>query len=207
VGFEAVGLTPPDRRTGLSIVGLSLDVAFKRLVAPEHAHLVPAMAEAYRQAKVERRLAGLDHDPLYPGARAVLDALHAREDVLLGVATGKALRGVRHMQEMHGLERMFVTIQTADSAPSKPHPGMILQAMAETGAQADRTVMIGDTTFDIDMARAAGVASVGVTWGYHSREMLVASGAGRIIDRFGELQGALAETLGLDLFAAERDIA
>ncbi|WP_425089995.1 HAD-IA family hydrolase [Stappia sp.] len=205
VGFEAVGLTPPDRRTGLSIVGLSLDVAFRRLVAPEHAHLVPAMADAYRQAKVARRLAGLDHDPLYPGARAVLDALHARDDVLLGIATGKALRGVRHLQEMHGLERMFATIQTADSAPSKPHPGMILQAMAETGAQADRTVMIGDTRFDIDMARAAGVASVGVSWGYHPREQLVASGAGRIIDAFGELEGVLAEMLDLRSAVAQMD--
>lgn len=202
-----MGLTPPDRKTGLSIVGLSLDVAFRRLVAPEHAHLVPAMADAYRQAKVARRLAGLDHDPLYPGARVMLDTLHARDDVLLGIATGKALRGVRHMQEIHGLERMFATIQTADSAPSKPHPAMIQQAMAETGAQADKTVMIGDTTFDIDMARAAGVASVGVTWGYHPREMLVASGAGRIIDAFGELEDALAETLDLRLFTAERDIA
>lgn len=207
MGFEAVGLTPPDRRTGLSIVGLSLDVAFSRLVGPDKLHLVPAMAEAYRKAKVARRLAGLDHDPLYPGARAVLDALHARDDVLLGIATGKALRGVRHMQEMHGLEHMFATIQTADSAPSKPHPGMILQAMAETGAQADRTVMIGDTTFDIDMARAAGVASVGVTWGYHARGMLEASGAGRIIDSFGELDAALDGTLGLRLPLAERDMA
>ena len=93
----------------------------------------------------------------------------------------------------------------AEYAPTPTQQGMILQAMAETGAHADRTVMIGDTTFDIDMARAAGVASVGVTWGYHPREQLVASGAGRIIDAFGELEGVLAEMLDLRSAAAQMD--
>ncbi len=196
VGFEAVGLSPPSREAGLSIVGLSLEVAFARLAAPEHHHLVPAMAEAYRQSKVSRRLAGLDHDPLYPGARETLDALSARDDVLLGIATGKAMRGVRHMQESHGLEGRFVTIQTADKAPSKPHPGMILQAMTETGAEPSRTVMIGDTDFDMEMARAAGVAGLGVSWGYHPRARLKAAGAIRILDRFEELVPALGVLLG-----------
>jgi len=198
VGFEAVGLPLPDRKTALSIVGLSLDIAFQRLVAPVHHALVPQMADAYRRSKVSRREAGLDHDPLYPGARAALDALSAREDVLLGVATGKALRGVRHLQEVHGLQDRFVTIQTADNAPSKPHPGMILQAMAETGAEPVRTVMIGDTSFDMEMARAAGVAALGVTWGYHDRDRLAAGGAQRLIDHFGELEPALADMLHWD---------
>ncbi len=196
VGFETVGLAPPSREAGLSIVGLSLEVAFARLAAPEHHHLVPAMAEAYRQSKVSRRLAGLDHDPLYPGARETLDVLSARDDVLLGIATGKAMRGVRHMQESHGLDGRFVTIQTADKAPSKPHPGMILQAMAETGAEPSRTVMIGDTDFDMEMARAAGVAGLGVSWGYHPRTRLEAAGAVRILDRFDELVPALGVLLG-----------
>lgn len=198
MGFEAVGLPLPDRKTALSIVGLSLDIAFQRLVAPVHHALVPQMADAYRRSKVARREAGLDHDPLYPGARAALDALSAREDVLLGVATGKALRGVRHLQEVHGLQDRFVTIQTADNAPSKPHPGMILQAMAETGAEPARTVMIGDTSFDMEMARAAGVAALGVTWGYHDRDRLLAGGAQRLIDGFGELEPALADMLHWD---------
>ncbi len=196
VGFSSVGLAMPDRLTALSIVGLSLEVAFARLTAPEQRHLVPAMAEAYRRSKVARRLAGLDHDPLYPGARAALDALAARDDVLLGIATGKAMRGVRHIQEAHGLDGRFVTIQTADKAPSKPHPGMILQAMEETGAEAARTVMIGDTGFDMEMARAAGVAGIGVSWGYHPPRRLAEAGAARIIDTFEALLPALGDTLG-----------
>ena len=185
----------PDRRTALSIVGLSLDVAFQHLVDPRYHHLVPRMADAYRQAKVDRRRAGLDHDPLYPGARACLDALSARDDVLLGIATGKAMRGVHHMQVVHDLADRFVTIQTADTAPSKPHPGMVLQAMAETGAEPARTVMIGDTGFDMEMARAAGVAPIGVTWGYHDRDRLRQDGAARLVDRFEDVEIALGDLL------------
>lgn len=195
VGFAAVGLAPPDRATALSIVGLSLEVAFARLVGPEHHALVPRMAEAYRAAKVERRLAGLDHDPLYPGARAVLQALSARDDVLLGIATGKALRGVRHMEEVHGLSGLFATIQTADTAPSKPHPRMVLQAMAETGAEPSRTVMIGDSSYDMKMARAAGVSALGVSWGYHDVATLTGAGAHAVIDRFDALDGVLNQLL------------
>jgi|TARA_Y100001933_G_scaffold159304_1_gene157573 phosphoglycolate phosphatase len=196
--FEEVGLTPPDRPSALSIVGLSLEVAIRQLVGPSREHLVPQMAEAYRRTQIARRASGLDHDPLYPGAREVLDALHARPDVLLGIATGKALRGVRHLQEVHDLKYHFATIQTADAAPSKPHPAMILQAMAETGVEAARTVMIGDTSFDLDMARNAGVASIGVTWGYHDRAVLAGCAPAALIDGFTQLPGELARLFGWD---------
>ncbi|MCX2722411.1 HAD-IA family hydrolase [Roseibium salinum] len=198
VGFEAVGLPMPDRRTALSIVGRSLNEAFADLVGPTRIDLVPAMAEAYRQSKISRRGQGLDIDPLYPGAREAIGSLRARADFLLGIATGKALRGVRHMQDTHDLHDWFVTIQTADTSPSKPHPDMILRAMAETGAEPHRTLMIGDTAFDMEMARAAGARSIGVTWGYHDQAMLTASGADRIIHSFPELERALAEVLDFD---------
>ncbi|MCA1300349.1 HAD-IA family hydrolase [Stappia indica] len=201
VGFETVGLEPPDRSRALSIVGLSLDIAFQHLLEPQYHHLVPQMADAYRQSQLARRAAGLDHDPLYPGAMAALDALGARPDVLLGIATGKAMRGVVHMQEMHGLQGRFVTIQTADRAPSKPNPGMILQAMDETGVAPERTVMIGDTSYDMEMARNAGVGAIAVTWGYHDRAQLEAGGADVLIDRFDQLEQVVA-----DRFCWDRDL-
>ncbi len=192
VGFEAAGLVPPDRKTALSVVGLSLETAFEALLHDDDHHHVPKMAEAYRQSKIDRRAKGLDHDPLYPGARDVLDRLAARDDVLIGVATGKAMRGVRHMVEVHDLHDRFVTIQTADKAPSKPHPGMLTQAMDETGVSRDRAVMVGDTRFDMEMARHAGIAGVGVSWGYHDAEELHRAGAGIVIDTFEQLNGVLA---------------
>ena len=196
VGFAAVGLAMPGRREALSIVGLSLERAFAQLVGARHQDKVPRMAAAYRASKRERREQGLDFDPLYSGARDVVEGLGRRDDVLLGLATGKARRGVDHLLKVHGLEGRFVTIQTADTSPSKPHPDMILRAIAETGADVGRTVMIGDTSFDMQMARAAGSHAIGVTWGYHDGAALAAAGADLVIDTFAELEAALAARLG-----------
>lgn len=195
VGFEAAGLQMPDRRTALSIVGLSLEIAIEQLVGPDQAHHVDTIAAAYRNSKVSRRAAGLDHDPLYPGARRALEQLAARDDILLGVATGKARRGVDHLVKTHRLAGQFVTIQTADTSPSKPHPDMIHRALSETGAEATRTVMIGDTSFDMEMAVAAGAHAVGVTWGYHDRHQLQAGGAHALVDQFDQLHTSLDQLL------------
>lgn len=198
VGFEAVGLPMPDRKTALSIVGRSLEEAFSDLVGEAHREKVPAMAEAYRQAKWARRAEGLEIDPLYPGAREAVERLHARDAFLLGIATGKALRGVKHMQDTHGLNGKFATIQTADTSPSKPHPDMIERALSETGVLPERSVMIGDTAFDMAMAKSAGIGTIGVTWGYHDHSRLAAEGADRIIHGFDDLDDALAEVLNFD---------
>jgi phosphoglycolate phosphatase len=127
--------------------------------------------------------------PLYPGARTVLEQLAAVPENLLGVATGKSQRGLDKLIEAHGFERMFVTRQVADHHPSKPHPSMILAAMRETGVDAAATAMIGDTTFDMDMAHAAGVAGIGVGWGYHPPEALTA--AVTVVDGFDKVPTAL----------------
>lgn len=202
VGFEAAGLPMPDRKTALSIVGRSLDEAFADLVGPDHLDKVSLMANAYRASKIARREQGLEQDPLYPGALEAIEMLHRRDDVLLGIATGKALRGVRHMQDVHGLHGKFVTIQTADTSPSKPHPDMVIRAMAETGAEPGRTLMIGDTGFDMAMARGAGAHALGVAWGYHDHTRLLSEGAERVIDSFEELGGAIADLLDFDRKAA-----
>ncbi|KZM48623.1 HAD-IA family hydrolase [Labrenzia sp. OB1] len=195
VGFEAVGLPMPDRKTALSIVGRSLEEAFADLVGEAHADKAPEMADAYRASKISRRGLGLDIDPLYPGARQAVERLHGQDDILLGIATGKAMRGVRHMQDTHDLHDRFVTIQTADTSPSKPHPDMIFKAMAETGVEPHRTLMIGDTGFDMAMARAAGAHAIGVTWGYHDHTQLTEGGANRIIQGFEDLDSALNDIL------------
>jgi phosphoglycolate phosphatase len=117
--------------------------------------------------------------------------LAQRNDVVLGIATGKSRRGVAAMLDKHDFMKAFATIQTSDTSPSKPHPGMVLQAMAETGIDAADTVMIGDTAFDMEMARAAGTAAIGVSWGYHAAADLHAAGAAAVIDDFAALDAAL----------------
>jgi phosphoglycolate phosphatase len=91
----------------------------------------------------------------------------------LGVATGKSRRGLDILLDKHGLRDYFITAQCADVHPSKPHPAMLQAALAETGIAAKNAVMIGDTQFDMEMAGAAGVHAIGVTWGYHEVDRLV----------------------------------
>ena len=112
-------------------------------------------------------------------------------EVLLGIATGKSRRGLDKLIEGHGLEGLFVTQQVADFHPSKPHPSMILQAMADTGVAPAQTVMIGDTGYDMEMAAAAGVPGIGVTWGYHGRERLGA--ASLLAEDYDGLRAALGQ--------------
>jgi phosphoglycolate phosphatase len=132
---------------------------------------------------------------LYPGVREALTGLARQPEVVLGVATGKSRKGLAAVLEREGLGDLFVTLQTADTHPSKPHPAMLLAAMAEAGADAHRTLMIGDTTYDIGMARDAGARAIGVAWGYHPVEHLAAAGAHRILADSRALADGLAAEL------------
>ncbi|MEW9919809.1 HAD-IA family hydrolase [Marimonas sp. MJW-29] len=189
--FAAVDLAPPPRDEVLGIVGLSLDVAMPTLrpdlSAAAHARMAQAYKDAYMQLRADAGV--VQSSPLYPGAMQTLQALYALPEVLLGVATGKSRRGLDKLIEGHGLEGYFVTQQVADFHPSKPHPSMILQAMADTGVTPSETVMIGDTSYDMEMAAAAGVQGIGVSWGYHPRERL--GQASRIVEDYADLRAAL----------------
>lgn len=191
--FAAHGLAAPSRERALSIVGLSLVEAFKVLAGPSGP--AESLAQAYKTAFAGLRLDPAYAEPLYPGAEACLNALQRRGDTLLGIATGKSRRGVAHLLERHGWDRVFATIQTADDAPSKPDPGMILQAMAQAGAAPGDTVMIGDSSFDMAMARAAGVLPIGVSWGFQPAAALREAGAALIVGSYAELQTVLDRVL------------
>jgi phosphoglycolate phosphatase len=191
--FEAAGHPLPERAAILGIVGLSLPEAMAALAPHLSEPETLGLAARYRESFVAQRAAGAGYGdaPLYPGALAALERLAADPSTRLGVATGKARRGLEHVFAAHGLTRFFATAQTSDSHPSKPHPSMLLAALAETGCQADAAVMVGDTEFDIAMGRAAGFATVGVAWGYHPRARLEAAGADLVIDGFAALDAAL----------------
>jgi phosphoglycolate phosphatase len=185
------GLPVPDRETLLSVVGLSLPQLFEKLGKGTPGFPVASLCDGYRTAFQALRAAETHHlEPLYPGAATTVAALAKRDDVVLGIATGKSQRGVRGVLTRHGLIDHFVTIKTADDAPSKPDPGMVLDAMREAGAEARDTVVVGDTVFDIMMARAAGAAAIGVAWGYHSRDSLLETGA-PVVDDFASLMPTL----------------
>jgi phosphoglycolate phosphatase len=168
--FTRHGLTPPVGDQGLSVIGLSLRVAFQQLAGPDAP--LDAMVTHYQAS-----LPHLRTDPAYAerpfaGADQLLNDLSTWPGVRLGVATGHQRDGLTPLIDQFNWAHLFCTLQTADVALSKPHPGMILQAMAEAQVSAADTMMIGDTTFDLDMANAAGVAGIAVTWGYHAEDRL-----------------------------------
>ncbi len=186
---------PPDAAT-LGIVGLSLPQAMEVLApeAPEaeRDRLVRLYKDSFRSLREES--GGEAIAPLYPGAREALERLDGA-GYLLSIATGKARRGLDHMLDSHGLRRLFTGTQTADDAPSKPHPGMVLNCLAATGVAAAEAVVVGDTEYDMAMARAAGARAVGVDWGYHSTERLLRGGAERIVSDFAALDAVLEQFL------------
>lgn len=189
--YDDHGMACPPEAQVRAIIGLSLENAFRRLAAGAD-HPIDSLATRYKAAFFALREAGTHASPLYPGAREAIDSLARRSDLLLGITTGKSRRGVAAMIEQHALGDVFATIQTADTSPSKPHPGMVLEAMHETGIDAENTVVIGDTAFDVQMARAAGAAAIGVSWGYHPAADLNAAGAHAVLDDFAALAPALA---------------
>ncbi len=188
------GLTPPPPAAVRRVIGLPLGQALAVLLGAgteaEVAGLVATYKEAFRD--LSARTSG--DAPLYPGALEALDALEAA-DVLLGIATGKSRRGLDRTLDRHGLADRFVTLQTADDGPGKPHPHMLLRAIAEAGVEAADTAMIGDTTFDMEMAGGAGTRAVGVAWGYHESAELTAAGAETVVERFADLPAAVGRLL------------
>jgi phosphoglycolate phosphatase len=190
--FSVHDLPPPARAATLSIVGLSLPIAMARL-APDHPDRQPGLVTAYKDAFASLRLGpdGAALSPLYPGALAALHALAAQDHTLLAIATGKSRRGMDHIFDLHDLRGLFQSVQTADDHPSKPHPSMVAACLRDTGTDATRAVILGDTTYDIDMGRAAGIHALGVAWGYHPAETLTASGAADILHSFDALSLAL----------------
>lgn len=190
--FAAAQEPAPSDAAVRSIIGLSLPEAMARLApGADNARLVRGYREAFASARASEDPA--QNAPLFPGAEDVIRRLASRDDVILGIATGKSRRGLSRVLEGHGLRKLFVTTQVADDHPSKPHPSMVLRAAAETGVDLARTWLVGDTTFDMEMARAAGAGAIGVGWGYHPQEALHRAGAQKVIEEFASLESVLSE--------------
>jgi phosphoglycolate phosphatase len=193
--FASNGLPEPTAADIRHVIGLSLPIAIGRVAHSDDQALIEKLVESYRTHFRRTLEATSDREPLYPRAVEALDRLRNQPDTVLGIATGKGLAGVHRILALHGLTDYFVTLQTPDHNPSKPHPGMLQRAMAETGFSHADTVMIGDTVFDMEMARNAGTRSVGVTWGYHDPSDLIRVGAGAVIGSYDDLDAAIQRVL------------
>ncbi len=192
--FTRAGLPAPDSQLVRRIVGLSLPVAVRELAPDLAEDQARAVTEYYRSSYRARREEGLLDEPLYDGMAELLANLH-RAGWSLAVATGKSDRGLNACLKTHGIADLFVSLQTADRHPSKPHPAMLEAALFEAGAAPHQAVMIGDTSFDMAMARGAGVRAVGVAWGYHAPHELLEHGALSVASTINALAEALEAAL------------
>lgn len=167
-GFEALGLPPPSPPAVRNVIGLGLDQAIATLFPLADGPMRQSIIAVYREWFL-----GTDvtPTPMFDGAVAMIERLHAR-DRLLAVATGKSRPGLNRALAESGLKPYFHATRCADDSFSKPHPAMLLELMDELGVAPAATVMIGDTEYDLEMARNAGVASIGVGYGAHSPERL-----------------------------------
>jgi phosphoglycolate phosphatase len=201
--FAQHGLDCPGLENTRTIIGLSLPEAITKLASPARVdhEIIEAVTASYKTAFFTLRQTPDFHEPLFPGVREVLAEIDNRQ-WLSGVATGKARRGLDAVLARNELEGRFVTLQTCDNHPSKPNPAMLMAALEETGVDAVNAVIVGDTSYDIEMGRAAGMIAIGVDWGYHEVDTLHKAGAHAVISHFDELTAALDE-----IWEIERDAA
>jgi len=180
--FEQNGLEVPPPSDSRRVIGLSLTEAMAALLPGESTKRHAALAEDYKCAFMALRQAGQVGEPLFQGVIELLDALE-HDGWLLAVATGKSDRGLKHCLERHDIHARFVSLQTADRHPSKPHPSMVEQAMADAGASPQATIVVGDTSYDMAMAVNAGATGIGAGWGYHEAEELLDAGAAAVAEQ------------------------
>ncbi|MFN3990565.1 MAG: HAD-IA family hydrolase [Erythrobacter sp.] len=190
--FERARLPAPPMAAVRRVIGLSLPVAIRQLAPDLSDAEAGNVTEFYKSSFRARREEGLLGEPLYDGIADLLAALRAG-GWSLAVATGKSDRGLAACLTSHGIADLFISLQTADRHPSKPHPAMLEAALADAGAQPHQAVMIGDTTFDMLMAKSIGVPAIGVAWGYHTAQELRGGGAEAIAETVGDLAALLAE--------------
>lgn len=163
-----VQLAVPTRTAASSIIGLGLREALIELFGPLSETQISQLVARYGYYYAN----GEDNIPLFHQAAESVAMLNAR-GIGLGVATGKGRRGLNKALERSGIGHLFHATRCVDECHSKPHPQMLIELMEEVGATPERTLMIGDTSFDLQMAQNARVHRLGVTFGAHPLERLL----------------------------------
>jgi phosphoglycolate phosphatase len=182
LAFSEIGLQPASREQISEVIGMSLSAAVRYLLSDTDMALAVALADAYR--RLYRELPG-DYD-LYPGVHETLQVLCGR-GYWLGIVTGKSHAGLTGTLDRFGLAHYFMVLRTADHCPSKPHPAMVNECMAEMGVGGAQTAVIGDSTLDMQMACASGAMAVGVCFGVSDAATLRQAGAQHVVRHFPEL--------------------
>jgi len=192
--LKTMGQPIPDEKVIRSTSGLGMHVGLRRIAPDLDETRIEELIRLYRKEALARATKSMQ-ESLFSGIVETLNMLHGRDDIVMAVATGKASVSTNRVLELHQITSLFTSIHTPDTNTAKPSPDMILNAMGIVDASPTRTVMIGDTTHDMEMSRNAGVHALGVSWGYHEPEELLASGAHMIIDEVDQMIGAIDQLL------------
>jgi phosphoglycolate phosphatase len=127
----------------------------------------------------------------FDGIPELIHRLASDPGIVLGIVTGKSRRGVERLMGTNGFGNCFVVSRCADDCPSKPHPAMVLECCDQTGIAPINTLVVGDTSFDMEMAASAGAAAIGVSWGYHPVEKLIAPYVRTVVDTPADLEDGI----------------
>ncbi|MDB5550185.1 MAG: gph2 [Rhizobium sp.] len=186
--FENHGYERPHYDATKSTIGLTLDTAIARIMGVEEIDdHIRAMTQHYKDLYSPVRTEPGFEEPLYVGVAEMIETLVARDDVVIGAVTGKSRKGLDLIRNGHGFETVFTVSRTADDCPSKPHPAMVLECCAEAGINPQDTIVIGDSVYDIMMAKSAGATAIGVSWGYGETAALQAAGADIVVHEVGHI--------------------
>lgn len=187
VASERSGFELRDDFAVKGIIGLGLPEAIRTL----YPHISEGELIAFRGYYADHYIAAeAVPSPLFEGVLESMEAFRA-EGYRLAVATGKARRGLDRVLKAHGWEKYFDITRAADETASKPHPLMLEQILAHCEVRPEQAMMVGDSSFDLQMARNAGMASVAVSYGAQSIEALKLFEPRLAIDRFSELHAWL----------------
>lgn len=174
--FQQFSYREPSLDETKSVIGLSLDLAIAHLLKRPVDDEILAMVAAYKENYKKVRSDVFSAEPLFPGIPDVLATLEKDDNVLLGIVTGKSRLGIDRICEAYKLH-CFISIKTADDCPSKPNPAMVIDSCKQTGVFPESTYVIGDSIYDMQMAKLAKAKAIGVSWGYHMPDALKAAGA------------------------------
>ncbi|MCF6302960.1 MAG: HAD-IA family hydrolase [Devosiaceae bacterium] len=192
--FERVGEPVPEEKAIRSISGLGAQAGVRHIAPGADDARINELIGLYREEYLARATQSM-REALFPGALQALNTLHGRDEYVLAVATGKPLASTNRVLDAHQVKGLFTSIQTPDTNIAKPDPDMILTAMGIVDVVPEKTIMIGDTTHDMNMSVAAGVKALGVDWGYHQPEELNAAGADMIVRDFDQMINAIDKLL------------
>ena len=190
--FDDFGMARPALAHTKSVIGLTLDIAIAQMLERPLDAEIAAMTARYKEHFLAYRESGAALEPAFDGLLELIATLASRDDVILGVVTGKSRRGLASILAHHGLTEAFFATRTADDCPSKPHPAMVLECCAEAGIDPSQTFVIGDAVYDMQMAVSAGASAIGVSWGYAPVDALRAAGASHIVGDAGEIATLIA---------------